>query len=161
MKVRGSLVAAAVLCALAAFGAMTFASSPLTAAHATPTSATGCALVDVMKTVFPKATSVGFNTRWRIARVGRRHPSFKGWCGNWATTYTDDRGGPEGQPLRPYRAFAEVRVSLYKTRRDALVALHEPAFGPIRKLRNGARIRTLVWAPTVNGDASRQVGGVA
>lgn len=137
------------------------AAAIVTVAHATPTSASGCARVDVMKAVFPKAGTVGFNTRWRIARTGRRAPYWKGWCGNWRTTYTDYRGLPERQPSRPYRAFAEVTVSLYKTRRDALVALDEPAFGPVRILPNGARMRTLVWAPSVNGDASRQVGGVA
>jgi hypothetical protein len=132
-----------------------------TVAHATPTSASGCARVGVVKTVFPKAAAVGFNTRWRIARTGRRAPYWKGWCGDWRTTYTDYRGSPERQPLRPYRAFAEVRVSLYKTRRDALVALDEPAYGPIRILPNGVRMRALVSRPSVDGDASREVGGVA
>jgi hypothetical protein len=50
---------------------------------------------------------------------------------------------------------------LYKTRRDALVALDEPAYGPIRILPNGVRMRALVSRPSVDGDASREVGGVA
>lgn len=69
MKKRGSLVAAALLCALAAFAAMTFGSRPLRAAHATPTSATGCARADVMKTVFPKAGTVGL--QHPLAHKGR------------------------------------------------------------------------------------------
>lgn len=81
--------------------------------------------------------------------------------GNWRTTYTDYRGSPQLQPLRPERAFADVGVSLHKTRREALVALGEPAFGPIRSFPNGVRVRALVWSPSVHGDASRQVGGVA
>ena len=68
--------------------------------------------------------------------------------------------GARLQGARPYRAFAEVYVSLYKTHRDALVALGEPAYGPIRTLPNGVRMRTLVSRPSVNGDASRQVGWV-
>lgn len=137
------------------------AAAIVTGAHATPTSTGGCTRAGAMKTVFPKAGAVGFGTRWRIARTGRRAPYWKGWCGNWSTTYTDYRGSPERQPQRPYRAFAEVTVSLYKTHQDALVALDEPAYGPIRILPNGVRMRTLVSRPSVNGDASRQVGGVA
>lgn len=137
------------------------AAASFAAAHATPTSGSDCARAAVMKTVFPKAVTAGFMTRWRIARTGRRHPYFEGWCGSWATTYSDYRGLPERHGLRPYRAFAEVGISLYETHRDALVALDEPAFGSRRMLPNGARIRTLVSAPSVDGDASRQVGAVA
>jgi hypothetical protein len=97
-----------------------------------------------MKTVFPKAGTVGFNTRWRVARKGRRHPYFKGWCGNWTTTYTDYRGASGSQPLRPYRAFARLLSPSTRPGRDALVALREPAYGPIRILPNGVRMRTLV-----------------
>ncbi len=138
------------------------AAAIVTVAYATPTSVSGCARVDVMRTVFPKAGTVGFNTRWRIARTRHRRedPEWPGWCGNWYTTYTDYRGVPKHEGARPYRAFAEVNVSLHKTHRDALVALREPAYGPIRKLPNGVRMRTLVSRPSVNGDASREVGAV-
>ena len=134
------------------------AAATVAVAYATPTSASGCAQIDVMKTVFPKAGTVGFKTRWRIRRAtDTRGENWPGWCGDWRTAYTDS------QPLRPYnhRAFAEVGVSLYKTHRDALAALAEPAYGPTRTLANGALVRTLVSAPSVNGDASRQVGEVA
>jgi len=131
-------------------------------AHATPGSASGCKRANVMKTVFPKAGTVDFNARWPIVRTyTQRAPRWPGWCGDWRTTYTDYQGAPEDQPLRPERAFAQVRVSLYKTHRDALVALDEPAFGPIQMLPNGVRMRTLVETPNVDGDASRQAGHVA
>jgi len=133
------------------------AAATVTVASATPTRTGGCARVDVMKTVFPNAGTVGFKTRWKIHRARRRGPTWPGWCGSWRTTYADSPA------LRPYhgRAFAEVEVSLYKTRREALVALREPAFGPIRNLPNGVRMRALVWRSNVNGKASHEVGGVA
>lgn len=144
---------------VAAVGLLAFlAALIVTAASATPMSPSGCSRIKVMKTVFPKAGTVGFNSHSRITRAGRRAPLFDGWCGNWRTTYTDER--IPDQKLRPYRAFAQFLVSLYKTHREALVALDEPAYGPIRKLRNGVRIRTQVSNPSVNGDATRQVGGV-
>src|SRR4051794_27701264 len=139
---------------------MLFATAAVTVAHTAPTTASGCARVPTMKTVFPKAEMVGFDDRWEIARVGRRHPYFRGWCGNWRTTYTDYRGGPGRPPLRPYPAFAEVLVSLYKTRRGALDALNEAAYGPVRVLPNGVRMRSLVYRPNVNGDNSREAAGV-
>ena len=143
-------------------GLLALLAAAVTVAYATPTNASGCARVDVMKNVFPKARTVGFKTHWRVARTRHRRgdPEWSGWCGNWYTTYTDYRGVPRRQGARPYRAFAEVYVSLYKTHRDALVALGEPAYGPIRTLPNGVRMRTLVSRPSVNGDASRQVGWV-
>jgi len=83
--------------------------------------------------------------------------AWPGWCSDWRTTYAD----LPDQTLRPNRAFAQVRVSLYKTHRAALVALDEPAYGPMLRLPSGALTRTLVSSPSVNGDATREVGGVA
>jgi len=138
------------------------APAAVTVARPAPTTtASGCARAAAMKAVFPKAETAGFDNRWEIARVGRRHPYFRGWCGNWRTTYTDYRGGPGPPPLRPYPAFAEVLVSLYKTRRGALDALAEPGFGSIRILPNGVRMRTSIYRPNVNGDSSREGAGVA
>jgi hypothetical protein len=96
----------------------------------------GCDQAAVMKTVFPAARTVGFTTRSAVTRVGRREPKWPGWCGNWTAKYTGLRGRPS--------AFAEVRVSLYRTPRDGLLALEEPAFGPVQMLPNGLRTRTLV-----------------
>jgi len=91
----------------------------------------------MMKTVFPAARTVGWTTRSPIMRVrGRRQPFWPGWCGNWRAKYT-------GLPGRP-SAFAEISVSLYRTPRHGLVALSEPAFGPVQVLANGVRTRTLV-----------------
>jgi hypothetical protein len=50
---------------------------------------------------------------------------------------------------------------LYKTHEAALVALAEPLYGPTLVLPHGVLMRTLVDNPSVNGDASRQVGSVA
>ena len=118
----------------AATGLTLLATAAVTVAHATPRSAEGCTRAAAMKSLFPTARAVGFSTRSRIARTGRRHPYWSGWCGNWRTTY-------QGRPGRPC-AFAEVLVSLYKTRDEALVALAEPGYGRSRTLPGGVRIRT-------------------
>ena len=134
----------------------------VTVARATTTNASGCRRAGVMKTVFPKAGAVGFSaTRHGVTRV--THPRaqyYPGFCGAWHTTYTDERMSDRHLP-RPFRAFAEVRVSLYMTHASAMLALYEPAFGASVKLPNGAWIRTYVDRPSINGDASRQVGYVA
>jgi len=38
--------------------------------------------------------------------------------------------------------YVDVSVTLYTTPKQALVALREPAFGPVRVLSNGAKVRT-------------------
>jgi hypothetical protein len=145
------------LFATAVTGLALLVAAAVTAAHATPRRASGCVRVDAIKAVFPKAGTMGFNTRSRTVRMGRRHPYWPEWCSNWSTSYSDQ---PD-QKLRPSRAFAQVSVSLYKTHGDALVALAEPAFGVIRTLPYGVQMRTLVASANVNGDASRQAGYVA
>ena len=95
----------------------------------------GCDRAVVMKAVFPTARAVGFASRSPVRRVGRRSPYWPGWCGNWTAKYT-------GLPGRP-SAFAEVRVSLYRTPQQGLTALYEPAFDPIQLAPNGVRTRTL------------------
>lgn len=51
-------------------------------------------------------------------------------------------------------------MTLYRTHQQALVALAEPAYGPVQTLSNGARVRRLRAAVSVNGVA-RQYAGVA
>lgn len=108
----------------------------VTVAHATPTSASGCVRADAVAALFPRARTVGFIARSPIERVGRRHPYWPGWCGNWTATYKGERS-----------TSAEVKVSTYKTQRNALVAFGEPAFGPTRILSNGVRVRSAASAP--------------
>jgi hypothetical protein len=126
--------------------------------RAAPATANGCARASLMKTVFPKAAPTGFNSRSAVRHhTTRREPKWPSWCADWTTTYAD----LPDQQLRPNRAFAQIRVSLYKTHEAALVALREPLFGPSVLLPHGVLIRTLVANPSVNGDTSRQVGFVA
>jgi hypothetical protein len=121
--------------------------------HATPMSTSGCARAAAMKSVFPKAVAVGFSTRSPVTRVGRRHPYWPGWCGNWRAEYK----GYEGHP----GAFAQVLVSLYKTRADALVALAEPAYGKTRILPNGVRLRSTVYTANGGSYSGGSVGAIA
>jgi hypothetical protein len=140
------------------FVAMLAATVVVTAGPAALTSTNGCARANLMKTVFPNAATTGFNARSPVRHhTTRREPKWPGWCAEWTTTYAD----LPDQQLRPNRAFAQFRVSLYKTHEAALVALAEPLFGPGLGLPHGVLIRTLVANPSVNGDASRQVGYVA
>jgi hypothetical protein len=141
---RGSLLVTATT------GLAILAAAAVTVVHAAPTGAGRCTHVGVMKTMFPKAETVGFDAHSRVQRVGRRHPYWPGWCGNWRTRYTGIPGLPS--------AFAEVTVSLYKTRRDALIAFGEPLFGSTRVLPNGVRMKTLV--STSSGSVASIVGNV-
>ena len=138
--------------------AMLAATVVVSAGPAASASTKGCARANLMKTVFPTAATTGFNARSPVRHhTTRRAPKWPGWCASWTATYAD----LPDQQLRPNRAFAQFSVSLYKTHEAALVALAEPLFGPRLVLPHGVRIRTLVNNPSVNGDASRQVGYVA
>jgi hypothetical protein len=118
---------------------------PLAASvYAKPTSMNGCLRATAIPSVFPKAKTVGFSSRDSIERVGRRQPFWPGWCGNWSTTYRG-YGGDR-------RAKADVRVSLYRTRSNALAAFSEP-LGTTRTLPNGLRLKTLP-EPPIPGVAS-------
>ena len=128
------LTPAGVLAAVAGLLALLVAAI-VTVAHATPTSASGCVRADAVAALFPRARTVGFIARSPIERVGRRHPDWPGWCGNWKATYKGERS-----------TFAQGKVSTYKTQRNALVALAEPAFGPTRILSNGVRVRSAASA---------------
>ena len=121
------------------------------ASHAKPTS--GCGRAAVMKSVFPKAEAVGFSTRSPVRRAGRRHPYWPGWCGNWRAEYK----GYEGHP----GAYAQVLVSLYKTRSQALVALAEPAYGKTQILPNGVRMRSAVYTAHGGQYSGGSMGAIA
>src|SRR5215213_2530880 len=87
-----------------------------------------------MKSVFPKAATVGFESRASI--VSQRRPPIPrgGWCGSWSTTY-------KGRPGRP-DALASVVVGLYKSRAKALRKFAEArVLGPAMVFPNGVRLR--------------------
>jgi hypothetical protein len=109
-----------------------FAAAVVSVSHAAPTSASGCARGDRLKTVFPSAVAVGFESRGRIIRQAARAPVWPGRCVGWWTTYFRRA------------STADVSVTLYKTSQDAIVALAEPAYGPPQVVPNGAHVRTLV-----------------
>jgi hypothetical protein len=126
------------------------AAASVAIAYATPTlSASGCVRVGALNTVFPGAATVGFTARGPIQHQPARAPVWPGRCAAWWTTYS-------GTGLS-----SDVSVTLYKTRRQALVALAEPAFGPARIFPNGAHVRTLVTTPIINGVRSGETGFVA
>ena len=102
-------------------------------AHATPaTSAGGCVGAATIKSMFPRAATVGFKAHREIRAEPRRGTLYPGWCGSRWTTY--EAAYPE-----PY---VDVSVTFYKIHKDALAPLSEPLFGPIRTLPDGAQVRT-------------------
>ena len=121
-----SWVAAAFLLATAV--AILGASAPV--AHAGPNGARPCGQLSRLKGLFPSAKNIGFRVRRQIRPQGARAPIWPGRCGAFWTTY-------EGN-----RASIDVSVTLYATPHDVLAALAEPAFGAVRVLANGARVRT-------------------
>ena len=100
-----------------------------------PTSAGGCSQRESVKTVFPPAKPVGFNNRSSVRFQEARAPVWPGRCVGWWTEY-------EHLANRAQVDYVDVGVTLYKTPKQALAALREPAFGPVRVLSDGAKVRT-------------------
>jgi len=105
-------------------------------ALAGPTSARSCSQRNAMKTVFPAAATVGFDRRAAIKFQSARAPVWPGRCVGWWTEY--EHVAADGTQAD----YVDIGVTLYGTPAQALVALREPAFGPVRVLSNGAKVRT-------------------
>ena len=88
-----------------------------------------------MKTVFPVATTVGFDRRTTVKGQPARGIVWPGRCVGWWTEYEHRADGTQVD-------YVDVSVTLYRTPAQALAALQEPAFGPVRVLSNGAKVRT-------------------
>jgi hypothetical protein len=101
--------------------------------------------------VFPTAGAVRFNTRSPIQRAANREPFKDRKCGGFWRSYTG-YGGTQ--------ATADVSVTLFKTRRDAIAALWEPLAGPIQTLPNGVRVRTRVKELAADSGLVSLVGNV-
>jgi hypothetical protein len=137
LLIVGILVVAAIVAATA------------TVAFALSSGAPGCAKFAALKGAFPKASAVGFTARQPVSRAASlRNPVWPGTCAKWFTAYR--RGS----------ARVEVRLTLFKTHKQALVALAEPAYGPVERLSNGALVRKYRGAASVDG-VMKQYGGVA
>ena len=106
-----------------------------TAAHAAPTIEGVCSQVSMYRAVFPTAGAVRFTKRSAVRRAALREPFKDRKCGYFWTTYTGYAGTG---------AYVDVSVTLFKTRRDAVLALSEPIAGPVQTLSNGVRVRTRV-----------------
>lgn len=100
-----------------------------------PRGAGACSQRDSVKTVFPAAKQVGFSRRSSVRFQEARAPVWPGRCVGWWTEYEHLANGVQVD-------YVDVGVTLYKTPKQALVALREPAFGPVRVLSNGAKVRT-------------------
>jgi hypothetical protein len=127
--------------------------TPMGAIGQTTTSrnAVPCAGFGALKTVFPNATAAGYGTRSEIKRQGSREPFKNRKCGGWWTTYTGFRGSG---------ATADVSVTLFKTRRDALGGLGEGLGGPVQVLPNGVRVRTRIKTLATDSFVVSLVGNV-
>jgi len=99
------------------------------------TGAEACSQRDSAKAVFPAAKPVGFSNRSSVKFQGARAPIWPGRCVGWWTEYEHLANGVQVD-------YVDVGVTLYKTPKQALVALNEPAYGLVRVLANGAKVRT-------------------
>jgi len=115
--------------------------------------AVGCSQVNKLPTVFPSATTVGFGKRATVKGTPARAPIWPGWCGrkSWWTTYSTSTG-----------SSVDVRVALFASAHDVEAALAEPAYGPVRVLPNGSRVRGSSPSPVnVNGVPSLHTGAAS
>ena len=110
--------------------------SAVSVALAVPTSGGSCSQRNVLKTVFPAATTVGFTQRATVRFQSPRAPVWPGRCVGWWTEY--EHLAADGTQID----YLDVGVTLYRTPAQALVALREPAFAQVRVLSNGAKVRT-------------------
>ena len=97
-----------------------------------------CAHLKTLTTVFPRAIAVAFRSRGPIRAQRPRAPIWRGRCGAFWTTYGRYKGSG---------ASVDVSVTLYRTSGNVAAPLAERAFGPVRTLLNGARVRTLGPSP--------------
>ena len=131
MRVLGPLQRAALI----ATGAAVLALLGACVALGDSTGSRPCSQRESVKTVFPPAKQVGFNKRSSVRFQEARAPVWPGRCVGWWTEYEHRANGVQSD-------YVDVGVTLYKTPSQALVALREPAFGPVRVLSNGAKVRT-------------------
>ena len=100
----------------------------------------GCMQPSKLKGVFPPARTAGFAGRSHIKVQGARDPIYPGRCSAFWATYS----------VRPGETV-DVVVTLYKSAKDLSAPLAEAAVGPVRRLSNGARVRTFQGSSGVNG----------
>jgi hypothetical protein len=135
--------------AAAVSGALATLAATATVAFALPSAAPGCGKFAALKGVFPKASAIGFTAREPVSRGSLRAPVWPGTCAKWFTRY---RRGAAG---------VDVSLTLYKTHKQAVVALAEPAYGPVERLSNGALVRKNRSATSVNGVMKQSAGVVS
>mgnify|MGYP001792487295 CR=1 FL=1 len=102
---------------------------------------TTCAQLSRLKSVLPRAVSVGFPVRREIRPQAARAPIWPGRCGAFWTTY-------EGNG-----ASIDVTVTLYQTSHADAAPPAEPAYDAVRLRPNAPRLR-----PSGRGAASGKRG---
>jgi hypothetical protein len=135
--------------AAAVSGSLATLAATATVAFALPSGAPGCAKFAALKGVFPTASAIGFKARQPVSRGLLRAPVFPGTCAKWFTRY---RSGSVG---------VDVSLTLYKTHKQALVALAEPLYGPVERLSNGALVRRNRSTASVKGVMKQYAGVVS
>ncbi len=110
------------------------AAGTVSVASAAETNASSCSQREAIKSVFPAAKTVGFSHRGPIKFQEPRAPVWPGRCVGWWTEYQHFADGKQVD-------YVDAGITLYRTHAQALFALREPAFGSVRVLSNGARVR--------------------
>jgi hypothetical protein len=132
--------------ALAFFVLATLAATA-TVGSALPSRAPGCATFAALKGAFPTARAAGFTARQPVVRGQVRGTIWPGTCARWFTRYRRPSAG------------VDISMTLYKTHKQAVAALSEPAYGAVERLSNGALVRKDRAKTSVNG-VTKQYAGV-
>jgi hypothetical protein len=99
-------------------------------ADATSLRVHGCGQFNTLRGVFPTAWAIVFDSRTAVRRIALRDSLGPGRCATWQASYR-------------YRNIAlHVSLSLYRTQKQARFALTNSAYGPVKRLANGALMRT-------------------
>jgi hypothetical protein len=111
-------------------GAVALLFSIASVADATPSNAVGCRQANALNGVFPSAWAIVFDSRTPVRRITLRDSLGPGACATWQSIY------------RFRNILLHVSLTLYRTHKQARFALSNSADGPIKRLANGALMRT-------------------
>lgn len=114
----------------AASGAVALLFAIASVADATPSNAVGCRQANALKGAFPSARAIVFDSRTAVRRITLRDSLGPGACATWQSSY------------RFRNVLLHVSLTLYRTHKQARFALSNSAYGPIKRLANGALMRT-------------------
>ena len=115
-----------------------------------PVDGRACTQFEALKRVFPAAAAIGLTGREPVRRGVLRQPHWPGTCKQryWFASYNSAS------------TYVEFSLTPYSSHEQALVALAEPDYGPVERLRSGAVVRRERSQVSVDG-VMKQHAGIA